>query len=55
MIKKECGQCVCVECFKRFKIEPIKCEYSDCKWCKDEKGYVEKCNKYIEKGGTYGR
>ncbi len=56
MIKKECSQCICIECFKKFEIEPIKCECSDCKWCKGEEGtFFKTCSQYIKKGGKYDK
>ncbi len=54
MIKPDCKKCICSKCKAEFNTSPQTCKYSDCKWCKYEKGYVERCNKYIEKGGTYG-
>ncbi len=54
MIKDECSKCICMECKEKFEIEPIKCECSDCKWCKNEDStHTERCNRYLKLGGKY--
>ena len=52
----DCFNCICLDCYEEFKTDTSRCKYSDCKWCKNEKGnYTERCRKYIEKGGNYDK
>ncbi len=49
----DCFNCICLDCYEEFNTE--ECSRSDCEWCQNEKGqWAERCNKYLEKGGTYG-
>ena len=52
---EDCSKCICAECMSEFGTNAEECKYSDCEWCKKEQGqWTERCNKYLEKGGTYG-
>ena len=51
---QDCIKCLCIDCKMELKTDIDKCEYSDCEWCKNEKGnHIDRCNSYIEKGGSY--
>lgn len=47
--------CICLECKEKFKIDPNKCEHSNCPWCKNGEYCINTCGVYIERGGTYGK
>ena len=52
---EDCMMCICINCYEEYGLDPELCKYSDCEWCQNEKGqWTERCNKYLEKGGTYG-
>lgn len=44
---EDCIMCICLECYNKNKIEPEKCQYSDCEECFSKLGeYTENCNEF---------